>query len=53
MLVLRLLPYLLGEEFSSQLLEVWSKVLLSLPITGRRDTAGDNIFPRYYPYFKR
>lgn len=53
MLVLRLLPHLIGEEYSSHLLELWSKVLLSLPITGRRDTAGDNIFPKFYPYFKR
>lgn len=53
MLLLRLLPYLMEDEFSTQLLEVWNKVLLSLPITGRRDTAGDNIFVRYYPYFKR
>ncbi|CAG9770202.1 unnamed protein product [Ceutorhynchus assimilis] len=53
MLLLRLLPHLSLEYFSTQLLEIWSKVLLSLPLTGRRDTAGDNILPKLYPYFKR
>nr|XP_023024721.1 protein PAT1 homolog 1 [Leptinotarsa decemlineata] len=53
MLVLRLLPHLAVDVFSSQLLELWSRVLLSLPIVGRRDTAGDNILPKFYPFFKR
>ncbi|KAF7266171.1 hypothetical protein GWI33_020454 [Rhynchophorus ferrugineus] len=52
MLLLRLLPHLNGE-FANQQEEVWTRVLLSLPITGRRDTAGDNIFPKFYSYFKR
>ncbi|KAJ8916062.1 hypothetical protein NQ315_010930 [Exocentrus adspersus] len=53
MLVLRLLPYLTTDMFSSQLLELWSRVLLSLPIVGRRDTAGDNILPKLFPFFKK
>jgi len=53
MLLLRLLPQLVAVEcFESQLLEIWTKVLLSLPVTGRRDTAGDNLLPKLYPYFK-
>lgn len=52
-LLLRLLPHLNCDAFSTHLVEIWSKVLLSLPIIGRRDTAGDNILPRFYPYFKR
>lgn len=53
MLLLRLLPHLTSDLFAPQLLEIWSKALLSLPIIGRRDTAGDNILPKLYPYFKR
>ncbi|KAL1502533.1 hypothetical protein ABEB36_007664 [Hypothenemus hampei] len=53
MLLLRLLPHLPVEFYGSQLLEIWSKVLLSLPVIGRRDTAGDNLLPKMYPYFKR
>ncbi|KAJ8956123.1 hypothetical protein NQ318_016578 [Aromia moschata] len=53
MLVLRLLPYLTTDVFAVQLLELWSKVLLSLPIVGRRDTAGDNILPKLFPFFKK
>ncbi|XP_072381677.1 uncharacterized protein [Diabrotica undecimpunctata] len=53
MLLLRLLPHLTLDMFPSQLLELWCKVLLSLPIIGRRDTAGDNILPKLYPFLKR
>ncbi|XP_050315635.1 protein PAT1 homolog 1 [Anthonomus grandis grandis] len=53
MLLLRLLPHLSVDYFSSQLLDIWSRVLLSLPLIGRRDTAGDNILPKLYPYFAR
>ncbi|CAG9861797.1 unnamed protein product [Phyllotreta striolata] len=53
MLLLRLLPHLTIETFATQLLELWTKVLLSLPVVGRRDTAGDNILPKLYPYLKR
>ncbi|KAJ8981860.1 hypothetical protein NQ317_008207 [Molorchus minor] len=53
MLILRLLPYLTTDTFGPQLLELWSRVLLSLPIVGRRDTAGDNILPKLFPFFKR
>lgn len=52
MLVLRLLPYLTQPLFSAQLKELWSKILLSLPLVGKRDTLGDNILPKFYPYFK-
>lgn len=52
MLVIRLLPYLSPEMFSAQLKELWFKILLSLPIVGKRDTLGDNILPRFYSYFK-
>lgn len=52
-LVLRLLPYLAGDLFAVQLKELWLKILLSLPIVGKRDTLGDNILPRFYPFFKR
>ncbi|KRT80819.1 hypothetical protein AMK59_6290 [Oryctes borbonicus] len=53
MLLLRILPHLNIDSFSSQLAELWLKVLLSIPITGRRDTAGDNLLPRLHPFFKR
>ncbi|KAJ8926194.1 hypothetical protein NQ314_021450 [Rhamnusium bicolor] len=53
MLVLRLLPHLTTDSFACQLLELWTRVLLSLPIVGRRDTAGDNILPKLYPFFKK
>lgn len=53
MLLLRLLPHLTVDNFSQQLLEIWSRVLLSLPIIGRRDTAGDNILPKLQPFLKR
>uniref|UniRef100_A0A6P7FZE1 Protein PAT1 homolog 1 n=1 Tax=Diabrotica virgifera virgifera TaxID=50390 RepID=A0A6P7FZE1_DIAVI len=53
MLLLRLLPHLTLDMFPSQLLELWCKVLLSIPIIGRRDTAGDNILPKLYPFLKR
>ncbi|XP_057670129.1 protein PAT1 homolog 1 [Diorhabda carinulata] len=53
MLLLRLLPHLSIDMFGTQLLELWSKVLLTLPVTGRRDTAGDNILPKFYPFLKR
>lgn len=53
MLLLRLLPHLTIDNFSHQLLEIWTKVLLSLPIIGRRDTATDNILPRLQPFLKR
>ncbi|XP_066257930.1 protein PAT1 homolog 1 [Euwallacea similis] len=53
MLLLRLLPYLSLENFGTQLLDIWSKVLLSLPLTGRRDTAGDTLLPKLYPHFKK
>nr|CAH7719308.1 unnamed protein product [Callosobruchus chinensis] len=53
MLILRLLPHLTRENFPTHLLDLWSKVLLSLPVAGRRDTAGDNILPKLYPSFKR
>ncbi|CAH0548821.1 unnamed protein product [Brassicogethes aeneus] len=53
MLLLRTLPHLTADLFSQQLLEIWTKVLCSLPITGRRDTAGDNILPKLHPHFKK
>ncbi|XP_019759259.1 protein PAT1 homolog 1 [Dendroctonus ponderosae] len=53
MFLLRLLPHLSVDLFSIQLQEIWTKVLLSLPVIGRRDTAGDNILPKLYPYFKQ
>lgn len=53
LLLLRLLPHLNPETFSSQLLEIWTKLLLSIPLIGRRDIIGDNILPRFYPLFKR
>ncbi|XP_060532824.1 protein PAT1 homolog 1 [Cylas formicarius] len=53
MLLLRVLPHLTRDQFASQLLEIWSRLLLSLPVIGRRDTAGDNILPKFYPSFKR
>lgn len=51
-LIIRLLPYLTSDLFSTQLKELWLKILLSLPVVGRKDTIGDNILPRFYPYFK-
>lgn len=52
-LVLRLLPYLMTSDlFSAQLKELWLRILLSLPVVGRKDTMGDNILPKFYPYFK-
>lgn len=53
MLLLRILPHLNVESFANQLSELWLKVLLSVPIIGRRDTAGDNLLPRLHPFFKR
>lgn len=53
MLLLRLLPHLSSEHFAIQLLDMWTKVLLSLPIVGRRDTVGDHILPKLHPFFKR
>lgn len=53
MLLLRLLPQLSYDIFSSQLLEIWIKLLHSISLIGRRDTMGDNILPRFHPYFKR
>lgn len=51
-LLIRLLPYLSSNLFSTQLRELWLRILLSLPIVGKRDTLGDNILPKFYPYFK-
>lgn len=51
-LVIRLLPYLSPDLFATQLKELWLKILLCLPIVGKRDTLGDNILPKFYPYFK-
>lgn len=53
LLVLRLLPHLMNQLFYHQEVEIWSRILLSLPIVGRRDMAGDNILPRFYQLFKR
>ncbi|GJQ81911.1 putative deadenylation-dependent decapping of nuclear-transcribed mRNA [Trypoxylus dichotomus] len=53
MLLLRILPHLSVDSFSSQLAELWLKILLSIPMIGRRDTAGDNLLPRLHPFFKR
>jgi DNA topoisomerase 2-associated protein PAT1 len=53
MLLLRLLPHLTMDTFSAQLLEMWTRILLSIPIVGRRDTAGDHILPKLHPFFKR
>lgn len=53
MLLLRILPHLNIDNFSSQLADLWLKVLLSIPMIGRRDTAGDNLLPRLHPFFKR
>lgn len=52
MLLLRTLPHLTPDLFSQQLLEIWTRILASLPITGRRDQSGDNIFPKFQPFFK-
>lgn len=52
MLLLRLLPYL-TTDFHAQLVELWTKILLSMPIIGRRDTSGDYLLPKFHPYFKR
>ncbi|RZC34298.1 PAT1 -like 1 [Asbolus verrucosus] len=53
MLLLRLLPHLSMDSFSTQLLEIWTRILLSIPTVGRRDTAGDHILPKLHPFFKR
>ncbi|CAH1118392.1 unnamed protein product [Phaedon cochleariae] len=53
MLILRLLLHLTMDMFPSQLIELWNKTLLSLPMVGRRDTAGDNILPKFFPFLKR
>ncbi|XP_017771959.1 PREDICTED: protein PAT1 homolog 1 [Nicrophorus vespilloides] len=53
MLLLRVLPQILSDNRSRTELELWTKILTSLPIVGRRDTAGDNILPSFHPYFKR
>ncbi|EFA05066.2 protein PAT1 homolog 1 [Tribolium castaneum] len=53
MLLLRLLPHLTMDGFSAQLLEIWTRILLSIAIVGRRDTAGDHILPKLHPFFKR
>lgn len=53
MLLLRILPHLNIDNFSTQLADLWLKVLLSIPMIGRRDTAGDNLLPRLHPFFKR
>ncbi|GLV36973.1 Protein associated with topo II related - 1 [Carabus blaptoides fortunei] len=53
MLLLRVLPQLSPEVYLSQLVELWEKLLLSIPLIGRRDTIGDNILPRFFPHFKR
>lgn len=53
MLLLRLLPHLEPDIYSTQLLELWIKLLLSISMIGRRDSIGDNILPRFHPYFKR
>lgn len=52
-LLLRLLPVIHSEHFFPQIVEIWGKLLLSIPIIGRRDTAGDKILPKLYPLFKR
>lgn len=53
MLLLRILPCLSADSFHVQLLELWTKLLLSMPVIGRRDTIGDNILPKLHPYYKR
>lgn len=53
MLLLRILPYLTGDSFATQLPDLWIKVLLSIPMVGRKDAAGDHLFLRLHPYFKR
>lgn len=53
LLLLRILSLLTLDAFAGQLCEVWLKVLLAVPLVGRRDTASDNIMPRFHPYFKR
>ncbi|KAF5301066.1 hypothetical protein FQA39_LY10885 [Lamprigera yunnana] len=53
MLLLRVLPNLTIDYFSTQLCDIWTKVLLSIPVVGRRDTAGDQLFLRLYPHFKQ
>nr|XP_022906854.1 protein PAT1 homolog 1-like [Onthophagus taurus] len=52
-LLLRVLPYLTQETYSSHLLDLWIKILLSIPIIGRRDAIGDNMLPKLHPFFKR
>lgn len=53
MLLLRILPNLHVDYFATQLRDVWTKVLLSIPMVGRKDTAGDQLFLRFYPHFKQ
>lgn len=53
MLVLRLLGRMTGSGWSKEVKEIWGKVLLSMPVVGRRDAAGDNVLPKFYPTFKR
>lgn len=53
MLLLRLLA-LLGSDYSiDEYATLWCKVLLCIPLIGRRDMVGDNLLPRLHPYFKR
>ncbi|XP_044762800.1 protein PAT1 homolog 1 [Coccinella septempunctata] len=53
MLLLRLLPAIHSEQFFPQIVEIWGRLLSSIAIIGRRDTAGDKILPKLYPLFKR
>lgn len=52
MLLLRILPYLMGDYFQNQLCDLWSKVLLSIPMIGRKDASGDNLLINLHPFFK-
>lgn len=52
-LLLRILPSLHVDYFATQLCDLWTKVLLSIPMVGRKDTAGENLFLRLYPHFKQ
>lgn len=53
MLLLRILPSLTSDYFSTQLCDLWNKVLLSIPMVGRKDTSGDQLFLRLHPHFKQ
>ncbi|XP_044736469.1 protein PAT1 homolog 1 [Chrysoperla carnea] len=51
-LLLRLLPHLC-KNYADKYLEIWMKLLASIPVAGKKDQLTDNILPQFFHFFDR